>query len=183
MILASGYSARIARIASVPLRSGSRRSISVTSGLCEPEEFDRVTTRRRLGTHGHVRLQRDHTGQAETHEIVIVDEHQPKRVSHGDSPTRIFGSRALGTRHSEDGAAARLLLEPERPAHLVDALANAAQSEVPGRSVEAPVGEACTVVRTTRRTVSSSKRSSTSTFDAPECLMAFVSASSPIRSK
>ena len=24
--------------------------------------------------------------QAETHEIVVVDEHQPKRVSHGDSP-------------------------------------------------------------------------------------------------
>ena len=89
MILASGYSARIARVASVPLRSGRRRSISVTSGCCEPEQLDRMAARRRFRTHRHVRLERDDARQPEAHEIVIVDEHQPQSVTHGESPACI----------------------------------------------------------------------------------------------
>ena len=63
----------MAVMASMPLMSGRRRSISVTSGRCAPELLHRVTAGRRLRHELHAGLVGDDRGNALTQERMVVN--------------------------------------------------------------------------------------------------------------
>ena len=52
-------------------------------GLMRAKQLDGVMPRRRFGADAHVGLERDHAGESEADEIVIVDEHQAQRRVNG----------------------------------------------------------------------------------------------------
>ena len=85
-----GTRARIACIVSVPLTSGSRRSISVTSGRWVRIERPRLLAARRFRADDHVGLERHDAGQAHPDQVVIVDQHQFQLVRH-DAPSAPAG--------------------------------------------------------------------------------------------
>ena len=98
-----------------------------------PEERPRLLARRRLGTDGHVRLERNDARQAHPDQIVIVDEHDLQLVRHDSSRPvrpRPMVVRAARHDHRQPGAAARPAVDMQHAAELVDPLANALQAEM-----------------------------------------------------
>ena len=69
----------------MPLMSGSRRSINVTSGRCSRNMLDRLPSGGRLGHQAHVGLAVDDGGDALAEERMIVNAEDADVVGHDRS--------------------------------------------------------------------------------------------------
>src|SRR5262249_37111917 len=74
---APGNSVRIAIMTSIPLISGSLRSMRVTSGLCSRKTLDRLASVRRLRHHNHSRLAIDDHRNPFAKEGMVVNTENP----------------------------------------------------------------------------------------------------------
>ena len=109
---ASGNSARMAMMASMPLMSGSRRSISVTSGRCSPELLHRLAAGRRLRHELHVGLVVDDRRDALAQERMVVNAEHSYRGSIAHDDVTLSATLCGGDRQGEmppvPGRSARL---------------------------------------------------------------------------
>ena len=117
-------------------------------GLMRAKQLDRMMPGRRFRADAHVGLERDHAGESEPHEIVIVDEHQPHAgVLMRRLRARARARRGSGMRTATTAPPSGRFSSVNVPPDLVDAFANPAQAEMAADLFEPGLGEAGAIVR------------------------------------